>query len=138
MLLKKKVIKLFILTHLCYSISFFLPHCNLNLPLSLFGGGAGVGGTRVDNIQESQQQPYYFPKNLGCSLVSTKDRSQDHPRMPKFTDAQVPYIKCHRSMHTVPSHLQTLNCGRKTVLVTIEKTSHISGPAQFKPVLLKD
>lgn len=41
-------------------------------------------------------------------------------------------------MHTVgPLHLWTPNCKVKTVQVFIEKNLHVSGTAQFQPVLFK-
>lgn len=53
--------------------------------------------------------------NKSCSLVSTGNWSQDHPKIPKFEDAQVP---CCRAKHTGgPLHSQISNHGSKILYI---------------------
>lgn len=61
------------------------------------------------------------------------------PCISKSTDAQVPYIKWGRSMHTVsPLHLWTPSHGLKIVLVFIGKTSVCKWMLTVQIILFKD
>lgn len=73
----------------------------------------------------------WTPQKLRCpSVYGELVPGAPHvPHMPKSADAQVPYIKRQRSMHTVGSpHPRTPNHGSKKVQVLIKKYPHISGP----------
>lgn len=52
-------------------------------------------------------------------------------------NAQVPYVKWHRSMHTVNPQVNNLNHISKTLQVFNKKNPHIHRPMQFKLMLFK-
>lgn len=83
--------------------------------------------------------------NYSHSLVS-RGMVPDPLQIPKSADVQVPFIKQHRMMKTVcpphPNHcfLSWLNLLCKPSIgrvsfICIENNLHVSGPAQFKPML---
>lgn len=73
------------------------------------------------------------PPKLRLSLFIHRGLVPGPPWIPKSLDAQVPYIKWHRSVHTAGSpHLWTPSHGSKTVQVFTEKNARINGPELFE------
>lgn len=76
---------------------------------------------------------------LSCLLLSGRDSFQDSLRITKSIDAQVHYIKWHRSMYTVSLlYAWTPTRGLKNCTGIYWKTKIcISAPMWFKPMWLK-